>query len=73
MGSVTGLVGGSSAFGAMVFSWIVGELLTAFGSYVPVFIIAGILHPISVVIIFLVVRKVEMVIPVSNELRKETP
>jgi ACS family hexuronate transporter-like MFS transporter len=73
VGSVTGLVGGSSAFAAMVFSWIVGELLTAFGSYVPVFTIAGILHPISVVIIFLVVRKVEMVIPVSNELGKETP
>lgn len=73
VGSVTGLMGGASAFAAMLFAWIVGELLTAFGSYVPVFTIAGILHPISVVIIFVVVRKVEMAIPVSTELGKAAP
>jgi ACS family hexuronate transporter-like MFS transporter len=53
VGSVTGLVGASGSFGGMLFNLAVGAMLTAFGSYGPVFLIAGLLHPASVVVILL--------------------
>jgi ACS family hexuronate transporter-like MFS transporter len=53
VGSVTGLVGASGSFGGMLFNLAVGAMLTAFGSYGPVFLVAGLLHPASVVVILL--------------------
>jgi ACS family hexuronate transporter-like MFS transporter len=53
VGSVTGLVGASGSFGGMLFNLAVGAMLTAFGSYGPVFLVAGLLHPASVIVILL--------------------
>ena len=53
VGSVTGLVGASGSFGGMLFNLAVGAMLTNFGSYGPVFLVAGLLHPASVAVILL--------------------
>jgi hypothetical protein len=46
----------------MLFNLIIGAVLAAFHSYVLVFTIAGLLHPLSFIIILLIVRKIEPVI-----------
>jgi len=61
VGSVAGLMGAVGSFGAMLFNVLVGALLTRYHSYSPVFLIAGIMHPLSFLIILLVVRKIEPV------------
>jgi len=53
VGSVTGLVGASGSFGGMLFNLAVGAMLSAFGGYGPVFLVAGLLHPVSVIVVFL--------------------
>ncbi|MHB8655911.1 MAG: MFS transporter [Terriglobia bacterium] len=62
VGSVSGLLGAAGSFGAMLFNLLVGALLVAYKSYKPVFAIAGILHPLSFIIILLIVRRIEPVI-----------
>jgi ACS family hexuronate transporter-like MFS transporter len=62
VGSVAGLLGAVGAFGGMSFNLIAGALLTAYHSYVLIFTILGLLHPLSFVIILLVVRKIKPVI-----------
>lgn len=57
VGAVTGLVGASGSFGAMLFNLLVGALLTSFHSYSPVFLIAGLLHPASFVLILIFIPK----------------
>jgi hypothetical protein len=37
----------------MLFNLAVGAMLTAFGGYGPVFLVAGLLHPASVIVVFL--------------------
>ena len=63
VGSVAGLLGAVGAFGGMLFNLLAGNLLTAYHSYVLIFIILGLLHPLSFAIILLVVRKIR---PVAN-------
>lgn len=58
VGSVAGLVGAAGSLGGVAFNFIVGLLLTHF-SYSPVFIIAGILHPVAFIFIAIMIRKVE--------------
>lgn len=59
VGSVSGLVGASGSFGAMLFSLMAGMLLEQHGSYGPLLLIAGLLHPASFVLILMLVRKIE--------------
>lgn len=59
VGSVAGIMGASGSFGAMLFNLLVGALLTSYGSYALVFLIAGLLHPASFVVIMAVVRRIE--------------
>jgi ACS family hexuronate transporter-like MFS transporter len=47
VGSVSGLIGASGSFGAMLFSLVVGYILSRHATYVPVFIIISLLHPLS--------------------------
>jgi len=61
VGAVSGLVGASGAFGGMLFSLAAGRMMEAYHSYTPVFVIAGVLHPISFLIVLLVVRKIQTV------------
>lgn len=61
VGSVAGLMNAAGAFGSMFFSMLVGFLLSWHHSYTPVFAIAGLLHPLSFLIVMLVVRTIRPV------------
>lgn len=63
VGSVSGLLGAVGAFGGMLFNLLAGLLLGTYHSYTMIFIILGLLHPLSLIIILLVVRKIE---PLGN-------
>lgn len=72
VGSVSGLMGCAATYGAMLFSLIIGFVIEQFG-YSPAFLISGLLHPISFVLVFVVIRKIEIVrlLPSTYSLIKE--
>jgi ACS family hexuronate transporter-like MFS transporter len=47
IGSVVGLGGMAGAVGGMFMQLIAGALLQSFGTFVPLFIIAGVMHPLA--------------------------
>jgi MFS transporter, ACS family, hexuronate transporter len=63
-GSMVGLGGMAGAVGGMLMTLAVGNSLAQFGSYVPVFIWAGLMHPLAWIIFFLIagpgMKKTEM-------------
>lgn len=61
VGSVAGLIGCAGSFGAMLFNLLVGVLLDAFGSYRVPFLLAGLMHPLSFLLIMLTLRRIEPV------------
>ena len=63
VGSVSGLLGCVGAFGGMLFNLLAGSLLAIYHNYALIFIILGLLHPLSFLIILFVVRKIE---PLGN-------
>jgi MFS transporter, ACS family, hexuronate transporter len=66
VGSVAGLMGCVGAFGGALLNLAAGYIVDAAG-YTPLFIIGGILHPLSFVLIFVIIRKIELVTkPVVN-------
>ncbi|MGK6350945.1 MFS transporter [Parapedobacter sp. DT-150] len=60
IGSVSGLMGCIGTYGAMLFSFCIGFVIEQYG-YGPAFLISGTLHPISLLIILLLIKKVESV------------
>jgi len=60
VGSVAGLMGCIGTYGAMIFCLIIGYIIQNKG-YTPAFIISGILHPVSFVLILLIIKKIEPV------------
>jgi MFS transporter, ACS family, hexuronate transporter len=63
VGSVAGLMGAVGSFGAMLFDLLVGSILTYTHSYSSVFLLAGFFHPLSFLIIVLMISKIE---PISQ-------
>jgi ACS family hexuronate transporter-like MFS transporter len=59
VGSVAGLLGAVGSFGAMLFSLMVGTLVSQFHGYGVVFAIAGLLHPVSLAIVLVTARRIE--------------
>lgn len=59
VGSVVGIGGMGGAIGGMVISLLVGAILQATGSYVSIFIIAGVTYLAALLIIHLLVPKLE--------------
>jgi ACS family hexuronate transporter-like MFS transporter len=59
VGSVAGLMGAVGSFGAMLFNFVVGQILTEYHSYSLVFIIATLFYPSALLLIFLFIRRVE--------------
>src|SRR5882724_4083356 len=55
--SVVGLGGMAGAIGGMFMQLVVGGLLQSFGTFVPLFVIAGVMHPLALVAIRLFVGK----------------
>lgn len=60
VGSVSGLMGCAATYGAMLFSLVIGFVIEEYG-YNPAFIISGLLHPLSFLLLFLIIRKIEVV------------
>ncbi len=58
VGSVAGLMGASGSFSSMIFALVVGYILGTYASYVPVFITVSLLHPISFVLIMLMIPRI---------------
>ncbi len=61
VGSVAGLMGAVGAFGAMLFNLLIGQILTHYHSYSPVFMVAGMIYPFALALILLLIPKVETV------------
>ncbi|MCI0748133.1 MAG: MFS transporter [Verrucomicrobia subdivision 3 bacterium] len=61
VGSVAGIMGAAGALGAALFSVIAGSIIAEYG-YAPVFLAAGLVHPVSFVIILLFVRRIERLV-----------
>jgi ACS family hexuronate transporter-like MFS transporter len=59
VGSVVGIGGMAGAIGGMLIALVVGEILETTGSYVPIFIIAGVTYLLALLIIHLLVPKLE--------------
>ena len=68
VGSVAGLMGCVGTYGAMLFSLLIGFIIEQFG-YTPAFIISGILHPISFILVFIIIQKIELVNITSIKLK----
>jgi ACS family hexuronate transporter-like MFS transporter len=62
VGSVAGLAGMAGAFGGALFAKVAGLLVGHYG-YGIVFIVASILHPLSFVLVLLVIRRIRRVVP----------
>jgi ACS family hexuronate transporter-like MFS transporter len=62
VGSVSGLMGAVGSVGAMLFNLLVGLILTRYHNYSPTFIIASLLYPVALLLIFLLIPKVEPVV-----------
>ncbi len=60
IGSLAGLMGCIGTYGAMLFSLIVGFMIENYG-YHAAFVIAGILHPLSFILILLIIKKIKPV------------
>jgi ACS family hexuronate transporter-like MFS transporter len=70
VGSVAGLLGAVGSFGAMLFNLFVGALLGWFHGYGIVFAIAGLLHPVSLLILLISMRRVERLDNFHGEIRE---
>jgi len=58
VGSVGGLLGSAGSIGAMLFGLLVGWVVEHHG-YGPVFVIAGLLHPLAFLVVLATVRRIE--------------
>ena len=61
VGSISGLMGAVGCLGGVLFNGLIAAILAHFHSYAPVFLIAGLMHPLSFLIIMAVVRRVELI------------
>lgn len=61
VGSVVGLGGTGGAIGGMILALTAGYVLQWFKSYVPLFIIAGVMHPLAIGLIQLMVPKIDRI------------
>jgi ACS family hexuronate transporter-like MFS transporter len=58
VGSIVGIGGAAGAFGGALLAWITGHILQHH-SYLPLFVIAGVMHPLTMVIVQLLAPKIE--------------
>jgi ACS family hexuronate transporter-like MFS transporter len=58
VGTVSGLMGAAGTYGAMLFSLLIGFIVSRFG-YSPAFMIAGTLHPLSLLLLFVIINKIK--------------
>jgi ACS family hexuronate transporter-like MFS transporter len=58
VGSVVGIGGAAGAFGGATLAWVSGHILQHH-SYLPLFIIAGVMHPLTMMVVQLLAPKIE--------------
>lgn len=68
VGSVVGLGGAGGAIGGMIIALVAGYTLQLFHTYVPLFIIAGVMHPLALVVIHRLIPRIE---PVAEPSRND--
>ena len=61
VGSVVGIGGMLGAFGGMVFSKYIGNVLESIGTYAPIFLVAGSAYLIALLVVHLLTPKMEPV------------
>jgi ACS family hexuronate transporter-like MFS transporter len=61
IGTIVGIGGASGAVGGMILALTAGYVLQWFHSYVPLFIIAGVMHPLALVVVQRVIPRIEPV------------
>ncbi len=61
VGSVVGLGGAAGAVGGMIIAPVAGYVLQFTHSYVPLFIIAGVMHPLALTLVHLIIPRIESV------------
>lgn len=61
VGTVAGWMGAAGSLGGIASNWLAGWWLTGNGSYSALFAVAGILHPLSFLIICATIRRVERI------------
>jgi ACS family hexuronate transporter-like MFS transporter len=61
VGTVVGMGGAGGAIGGMILALTAGYVLQWFHTYVPLFLIAGIMHPLALGLVHLLIPKVEPV------------
>src|SRR5438876_3643402 len=59
VGSVVGIGGAAGALGGAIFARVAGHTLQFLHGYAPLFIIAGILHPLALAVIHLLIPRIE--------------
>jgi ACS family hexuronate transporter-like MFS transporter len=60
VGSVVGIGGAAGAFGGAILAWVSGHVLQHH-SYLPLFIIAGVMHPLAMGVLQLLIPRIERV------------
>ena len=60
VGSVVGIGGAAGAFGGAILAWVAGHILQHH-SYLPLFIIAGVMHPLAMGVVQLLTPKIEKI------------
>jgi len=68
VGSVTGLGGTGGAVGGMILALTAGYTLQWFHTYVPLFIIAGVMHPLAFGLVHWMIPRIEPVVIIDTEL-----
>jgi ACS family hexuronate transporter-like MFS transporter len=58
VGSVAGIIGSSGAFGGVAVQLIAGWMITTLGGYGPVFVTLSFMHPLSFVIILIMIPRI---------------
>jgi ACS family hexuronate transporter-like MFS transporter len=59
VGSVVGLGGAAGAVGGMIIAPVAGYTLQWFHTYVPLFLIAGVMHPLAMGIVHWLLPRIE--------------
>jgi len=69
--SVVGVGGAAGAVGGMIIAPVAGYVLQWFHTYVPLFIIAGVMHPLALGLVHLLIPKVTLVDPAARASRSQ--
>lgn len=66
VGSVVGIGGAAGAFGGAILAWVAGHILQHH-SYLPLFIIAGVMHPLAIAVIQVFMPRIKRIdVPVPG-------